>query len=283
MNNRQRDRWLVNLVLSIGAIMLLALLLSDEEQPSPPPRLSDFVTTSPTELTIDRPGKDRIRFQRQNKQWIMTAPYQHVADDNILGRLLSITSLEITSSFSSKGKNLDDFGLADTTATLYLDNTAIHFGDAQPVGEKRYLLIHEKILLVNDQHINQLNISSISYLDRQLVPTDTKLQALYLDNNTVALDDNLKAQWHSIKASWLGLFSDTTLTVNSQRIMIRLEFDNNTSLEYLAIKREHDLVLIKEPFEYHLPHIAIDTLGLDFTEKPSTVSADTSGNTTNTR
>ncbi len=263
MNKRQRTRWLVNLALFIFVLALLALLLLNNEEPeSTTATLTDYVSDNPQQIIIDRPGKERIRFQKQDTQWAMTEPYQHAADSNVLGRLLSIRNLSVTSDFSAEGKDLSDFGLSPAIATVQFDDVRIDFGGIQPVDKKRYIYINGQVLLVDDQHINQLNTGSISYLDRQIIPTDKEIQTLEIDEAMVELNDSLRNQWQSIKASWLSLSQENDDTNKPLSAKVQLKLTDGSNLTYTAIRRDIDVVLIKAPLEYHLPHTAIETLGL---------------------
>lgn len=282
MNKRQRTRWLLNLALLIIIIGLAAILILDKEEPVSQPRLSDYLPQHPVQLGIERPAKDRIRFSKATGQWQMLTPYQHAADNNVVERLLSIQNLEIAASFAAQDKVLAEFGLSPSIATVYIDNIAIHFGDTQPVNKKRYILLNHQIMLVDDQHMSQLNTGSVSYLDRHLIPAGKKITSLSIGDSPVALDADQREQWQRLKANWLSLANPPQNPADKQApaehtTPLIVTLDDGTQLNYSAIKRDIDFVLTRHPFEYHLAHTAIQTLGLDMLDSNPAIAQDASG------
>ncbi len=268
MGRREKDRWLVNLALFGVVIILLAILLIDGSDSSGnKATIGDFLPDEIARIQIIRPGKQAIEFARQSDYWEILAPIQARADDAVMQRVLSITGLEIASQIKlDHPKNettLEDFGLQPSQANLIVNDTRIDFGSLQPVNELRYLLIDDNIYLVPDQHMSQLNAGSVSYVDRHLTPGGNIIREIRINGEPVQLTDNLRTQWQLIKANWISHVDAEAPSEKGVTVQIELQ-NQDTAIEYLAIKRETALVLIRNGLEYHLGHNAIDMLGLPF-------------------
>ena len=266
MKRRQRDRWFVNFALLVGiVILLIALLLGGPEAPQGRRILGGILPDEITHVRITRPGKQTIELIRQSTFWEMQSPIQARADDAVLQRVLSIAELEIVSQINPDDVQLEDFGLQPAKMNLVINDTIIHFGDLQPVNKLRYLLIDNTIYLVADQHMSQLNAGSVSYIDRRLVPEGSTVREILIDGNSIELTDSIQTQWQFIKANWVSHADKAGET----GLIIQIRVQNQDAvIEYLASKRETDLVLTRNDLQYHLPHNVIDTLGLPF-EYPS--------------
>ncbi len=263
MSRRQSDRWFVNLALFGIAVILLATLLFDSYRKSQGEgTLGNILPSKITQVKIIRPGKQTIEFSRQSDYWEMQSPIQGRADDAVLQRVLSITDLEIVSQLSHDNLKLENFGLQSPQANLIINDTAIGFGDLQPVNKLRYLLIDNAIYLVADQNMSQLNTGSVSYIDRHLVPVGDMVQEIIINGSSIKLTDSIKTQWQLTKANWISHINEADTTPEAGvKVQIRLQ-NQSAVIEYLAIKRETALVLVRNELEYHLGHNSIDALGL---------------------
>ena len=262
MDRHQSDRWFVNLALLGGAIILLAVLLFDNSKTSQGANtLSNLLPDEITRIQILRSGKQTIELSRQSAYWEMESPLQGRVDNAVLQRILSIAGLEIVSHIDPDSLQLEDFGLQSPKISLIINDTVIGFGDLQPVDKLRYLLIKNTIYLVADQHMSQLNTGSVSYIDRHLIPEGDIIREILVDGNSIELTDDARTHWQLIKANWVSHIDDAG-GETGVKVQIRLQNQDALPIEYLAVKREAALVLIRGGLEYHLGHNAIDTLGL---------------------
>ena len=265
MKKSFQRRWSLNLALLVIVIALFLLVNVDQEPEQVRPQtIAEHLPAEVNVIHIDKPGKQTISLQRANGHWELTKPFKSRADQNMVGRLLAITRLEISSIIGDDAINIEHTGLAQPVATVTFNDVPIIFGSPQPVGQQRYIKLGNKVMLVADQHAGQLKTASITYVDRQLVPSGSKVKRLLIDGQEIDLttDTSPLNQWLSMKASWLSRAPE--LPGNGINIDIFLQ--GNEPIHYLAEQRENDIVLTstEKSFEYHLPLHAAQALMINF-------------------
>ena len=265
MHKRIRDRWLLNLGLLAAVILLSIALLIDREKQQPVEQtLATILPTDINKIRIVRSGKADIQFEKRADTWLMTAPYTIKADPVQVDNLLSIRLLRINTELDSPSLELSEFGLQTPHSALELNNTRINFGDTQPVDSQRYLLLNDKVMLVNDTMQELLNTSSLSFIDRQLVPVGTAIKAVRVNNQPV----DLLSAWADTRAIWISLYAGDKI----EGIPVEIQLKNeSTTINFHLQKREADAVLIRdEPkIEYHISHSTMQTLGLGPASEPA--------------
>lgn len=268
MKKRFRDRWLVNLALliAIGGLLTLSLL-KEEPAPAPVKTLNDFLPESITELRIQRPGKNEIHFNLSADYWNMLAPYKMRADAYLIRQILSLSALEVSAIIDSE-INLHKFGLQQPAVSIQFNEQRIDFGDSQPINRQRYIKLNNKIMLIPDKYMEHLKASSISYIDRHLIPAGAQITSLRIANDSIDIKppSELTTLWLSTKAHWISLAPPAQ---NKKGIDVLVDLaDNGEAIHFIAEKRQADFVLTNthSNLEYHLPMAAIESLGLSFPE-----------------
>ena len=258
-----RNRWLLNLGLLAAIALLLLLLPSEEKQPTTETTLAGFLPADIQTIRIMRAGKADILFEKPAGVWRMVVPYAVNADPALIRNLLSIRSLRVHLQTDSSTIQLADFALQEPAVSLTLNQTRIDFGTVQPVGNLRYLLLDDKLMLVDDNMQELLNTSSLSYIDRQLIPANASIKSIRIDGQAV----DLNAAWAAARANWISLHAPDAAgkadSAEGTPVEIELK-DTGTIMRFIAQKREADGVLIRdEPaIEYHISHDDMAELGL---------------------
>ena len=274
MQKRFQLRWLLNLGLLLAVIVLVLLAWPDKPQEIKEQKsIASFLPATVEQIRISRPGKKEIHFQLADTNWRMLAPHAIRADNRVVQQLLSIRELAIRNMINKTDIKLADFGLTQPEVRLSFNETEIAFGDVQPVGKQRYILLGDLVMLIEDKHAAQLKASSISYIDRQLIPLGNRISRLVINEKTIDLEQNqeLLDRWLEIKAGWLSYAGHDS----SVGLPIEITLADNTRLHYLADKRDNDVVLINPDnrLEYHLTFTTLDSLGID-PQEPGTGEPD---------
>ena len=258
MNNRLRDRWLLNLVLLFGLIALFVWLFY---QPAPRvPLISDYLPLPPDKIQIKRPGKHPIVFEQSLDTWYMTSPYTQRADKGMLARLLALRSLRILTSYPIQNLPLPALGLQPPKATVIFGEQSIQVGIIQAVDRLRYLQIDDQVILVDEQQWPPLNIASTSYLDRQLIPPGKTLKTLQVNGENKPLTQAMGKQWQQVRASRISLVdSDDQRPV---KLVVVIELAAGQSLQYQVIQADLDWLFRQDKLNYHLPSSQVAALGL---------------------
>ena len=259
-------RWLLNLGLLLAVIILALLALPGKQQNlTEQLAVGNFIPANVDHIRLSRTGKKELSFQKVGSEWHMQQPYETRADDNVVQQLLNIRELAIQSIIDNPDLDLKEFGLSEPEVSVFFNEIEMKFGDIQPVGKQRYAQLNNQVVLIEDKHAAQLRASSISYIDRQLIPLGSNITRLVIDNRPVDLATNqeLVSQWQETKAGWLSHASNAPAT----GIAVQITLNNNATLHYLADKRDNDVVLVNpdNALEYHLTFTALDTLGINTT------------------
>ena len=273
MQKRFRDRWLVNLGLLAAIGLLISLTLVDKPVPVVPAKmLGDYLPESVNELRIIRSGKEDIHFRLSGNYWHIINPYQARAEDSLIKRLLSLSTLEVDIISEDSKTDRTNFGLLQPVATLQINQQRLHFGSTQPVGKRRYIELDNIIMLIADRHLPQLKAGSISYIDRHLLPQGNQVKSLRINDETINIEQHISQllAWQTIKANWISLAAKTAV---QRGIDVHITLaDNPQAIHYIAEKRDADFVLTntKTRLEYHLAMTASDTLELPLPARDST-------------
>jgi len=284
MKKRLRNRWLVNLGLLLSVLILSVILILGESPPPEKTTLASYLPEEITDIRITRKGKSAIVMSKQNGHWLMTSPYRVTADDLQVRLLLSLSAIEITAELDSKNVKPEDLGLAGPDVIIEFNQVRISLGGNQPVNRLRYIRVADRIMLVSDKMDAPLNASSLSLIDRHLVPVGKEVVNIRIDGEFLIADAardktgiQLSRSWKDTRANWISIHPDEEFS--GIPVLISLK-DHDDPLTYIAQKRDTDLVLINQALglEYHLPHSAIQTLGLPFADPGSTKDSPAAGN-----
>lgn len=101
-------------------------------------------------ISIKLPAEPEIKMQADGSDWIMVQPVQAKASTQALQQLTTLLSEPIQAEYSADGKKLSEFGLAETAIRVRFNEVEYALGNLNPVNHYRYVLLDERILLVNE-------------------------------------------------------------------------------------------------------------------------------------
>lgn len=197
-----KSSYLTNLILL--AIVIALLWLSQREQA--PEEEAATLSTLETEdielIQIAREGKVNLRLERQQSQWILTAPFNARANPTRVNLLLSLLKAPVHGEFQPMDQAaLQQFGLSDPEVILSMNNEQFAFGGVESISENRYVLHQGMIFLVQDDVTPLLTASAGSFVDNRLIAETSRLNRLSLPS-TLDSDDRINlslqdGQWQS--------------------------------------------------------------------------------------
>ncbi|MCX4192874.1 DUF4340 domain-containing protein [Methylophaga sp. OBS1] len=197
-----KSSYLTNLILL--AIVIALLWLSQREQA--PEEEAATLSTLETEdielIQIAREGKVNLRLERQQSQWILTAPFNARANPTRVNLLLSLLKAPVHGEFQPMDEAaLQQFGLSDPEVILSMNNEQFAFGGVESISENRYVLHQGMIFLVQDDVTPLLTASAGSFVDNRLIAETNRLNRLSLPS-TLDSDDRINlslqdGQWQS--------------------------------------------------------------------------------------
>ncbi len=140
----------LNLLLLIIVVLLAVLNFLPEDTQQVP--LTNLDAENIQTITINSKQKE-LHFDKDNTRWqLQSAPSQAINDET-LSRLLGILKTHSYRQFEKTENNLSAFGLNSPLYQLTLDKLQIQFGTTDPVQNHRYVLVNNKIHLINDLYL----------------------------------------------------------------------------------------------------------------------------------
>lgn len=197
-----KSSYLTNLILLAIVISLLWLSQREQAPEEEAATLSTLETEDIELIQIAREGKVNLRLERQQSQWILTAPFNARANPTRVNLLLSLLKAPVHGEFQPMDEAaLQQFGLSDPEVILSMNNEQFAFGGVESISENRYVLHQGMIFLVQDDVTPLLTASAGSFVDNRLIAEASQLTRLSLPS-TLDSDDRINlslqdGQWQS--------------------------------------------------------------------------------------
>jgi len=157
-----RGRWLVNLILLLLVVVLGAAAQRELERPERGPILTDLDPGTISAVVIERLGAARIRLQRTSEGWRLLEPLEGAADGERVARLLRIAAAPVRRVLPSDAEP-QALGLEPPRLTLTLDGLELRIGDTEPLAQRRYVAVGDRVSLIDDRHYHHLIAPAQAY------------------------------------------------------------------------------------------------------------------------
>lgn len=233
-----KSSYLTNLILL--AIVIALLWLSQREQA--PEQQAATLSTLETEdielIQIAREGKVNLRLERQQSEWLLTAPFAARANPTRVNLLLSLLKAPVHGEFQPMDEAaLKQFGLSDPEVILSMNNEQFAFGGVESISENRYVLHQGMIFLVQDDVTPLLTASAGSFVDNRLIAETSRLTRLSLPP-AIDSDDRINfslqdGQWQSDNAELSADAMKTLADSWQHAYAMQVHYLNDTALSSL--------------------------------------------------
>jgi hypothetical protein len=265
-------RWLLNLSLLgvIAVLAVIALWRPGIQQPAAIPPLTTIKATQIKHISISRTRTAGIELQRDGDSWKMLRPVPGRTNPFVVSDVLRILAAKNQQSLAAEATgNLSHYGLDNPRGTLQLDQLKILFGDSHPVSNLQYILVQDRVAMINSAYFRATTRRYTDYLSKRLIEKDRKPIALSLPGVRVSLE---KGTWQVYPAQkdlsadrikqlvdqWRYAQALSVKKYDNSRILdwVRLSFDNEkTRLRIGILSRSPELVLYRpdEKLQYHFP------------------------------
>ncbi len=247
-------RWLINYALIILVILFTYIgnRFDVETGYNPQSRITSLKLQDINRLSIQT-ADDNINLTRANGQWAIVSPIHWLANNITIERILGIASSETDSKLPSSEIDLSTIGLQFPKAILSLNDTRIHFGATNQIGERRYLLVHSTVFLLPDLHLPFITSGINNLIDQRLLPRSLALTSLQLgpleitqtntggwqDSKNTSGPDQLNSlirNWQTLPASRIRSFKKKAAPL--QKIIAGLDNGNEVEFFLMSIKPE---------------------------------------------
>jgi hypothetical protein len=148
----------INLVLLVICLALLTFLAATDPDDLTPPAvtLTDIDPETISNIIIRHAGRADLRFTRLAEGWRMESPLAAPANPVRIGAILGLLSARSFNQLVVAGLDPDKFGIRDPEVVLLLGAHEFRFGGLAALDNRRYLLYQERVHLINDGLLQQL-------------------------------------------------------------------------------------------------------------------------------
>ena len=215
-----------------------------------------------TELDVDAINRfeltnpETLVFEKHDAHWWLASPIQAPANDIRIQQLLNIAKAESQAHYPVKPEDLTKYGLDKPQAVLKLGQLTLLFGGLEPIDMLRYVQIGQTLHLVSDDFSHHLLAKSTDYVDKKLLPEDSKIKELLMPGLTAKLGD--KGQWSLEPPGNAAAMSELANTWQSARAIevkrhegqpqgdsIHIVLTDGKSVDFVIIQREPDILLAR--------------------------------------
>ncbi|MGH8119465.1 MAG: DUF4340 domain-containing protein [Gammaproteobacteria bacterium] len=263
-----RSRLLLNLFLLVTAAgLVLFLVYGEKKKPEPiDVTLTGIQPTNISRIRITRAGQEEVRFEKQSGTWKMQHPYQLPAGDLRISTMLKLLSAHSYAQYQAGDIQLPRFRLDEPQVSIEFNDTRIDFGDTNPLGDQRYVLVNNTVHIINDVLFQQLQAPPFFFVDTRLLPKPAAINAILLPEHairiregvwTVAPAVSISADeiveivnaWRNADAISVSKYEDT-----APHDSVRIELENQEALEFTIVRAPPQLILARPDLgiQYHL-------------------------------
>jgi hypothetical protein len=190
----KRNR-LILILLATLAILGAAIFMLQQDKPQTAAQL----TTSDTidSISITRANFQPIELARTQDEWHMRAPYAIPANKQRIEPLLSLLTLP-DAGYTQTEVDMDAAGLNNTDTSITLNDATFILGNQDITGERRYVLVNNKVSFVPEWVWSLINGGVTAFADLTVLP-DISEPLFIEDNGNVDKLSNID-QWAALKA-----------------------------------------------------------------------------------
>lgn len=139
---------LIILLLLLPLLVIITWLEPGIEKPENSP-LTQLQPHEINSIQISSEGR-LIKLLRQNNHWVIQQPIQSKANSHRINELLGISQTKSYVSFPAEDNRLPEFGLKPAKVVLHLNKLEIQLGDIDPLQQRRYVKVGNRIHLIGD-------------------------------------------------------------------------------------------------------------------------------------
>ncbi|MDD5036361.1 MAG: DUF4340 domain-containing protein [Methylococcaceae bacterium] len=250
-----KPKFLLNLVLLVvlAALAGVAFFEPGKEEPK-----TVYLTHLDPE-SLDRfelKNQENMVFEKHEGHWRLTAPFLAPANDIRIRQMLNLAKAESAAHYPLKPEDSSKFELDKPKAVLNLGEVQLIFGGQEPIDMHRYVQVGDTLHLVSDDFFHHLIAKATDYVDKKLLPEDTKLKEIFLPGLQAKGGEN--GQWTMEPPGEVGAMNDLAAAWQSARAIevkrdeqqgqgdvIRIGLNNGQSVEFVILQREPDLLLLR--------------------------------------
>jgi len=277
-----KSRWIVNLLLLLG-IVALGLIVRFEPGIEPPDEVQAITSLKVDDIHrihINRPVRDDLVLERQSKgHWLIQRAAPLPADDFKVRALARLGEQKPVRSYAAKDMDLAELQLDPPYATIFLNDTAVEFGNLDPIGGLRYVRVGDRVHLIPDNYLPLMEASFTQFVRHRLFDEGARIESIRLPDFSLSRTDD--GNWKldpqkPLAADVLTQFADIWRDASAIQIQVANPEDSGEPVRirlqgsdqpivFQIIKRQPGLVLVRPDYaiQYLMGNRAEAMLTLD--------------------
>ncbi|HHH45095.1 MAG TPA: DUF4340 domain-containing protein [Gammaproteobacteria bacterium] len=187
-----KSRWIVNLLLLV-AIVILGLVTYYQpgvEQPAERAAITPLKKAQVHRIHINRPIRDDlVLVKSDNGNWQIEHTPRLPADRLQMNALLRLAEQPAVRSYPASELELDQLQLDPPYATVILNDTAVEFGNLEPIEGLRYVRVADQVHLIPDNYLQLIELSYTQFVRRALFAKGARIDAIRLPGLSLRKED----------------------------------------------------------------------------------------------
>lgn len=260
-------RSLLNLFLFIFLVSAIFIFYNKRRETDTSLYLTSLNADDITLITITKPDNREFVFEKKpGSLWYMTQPFQLKAHQFRINTLLKLLRTPVSKTYDTGSLDLSHYALLKPRAKIKFNDTEILFGKTNPVNNKRYLLVDNKISLILDQTYPLVSAQAASFIGLSLLPNNfninrikTPASSIYLDNDgkwTSTEKASLNAdQIQVLLSNWRSAKAFAVHKYLKRKDLGKIEISSETKTLIFQITDEEPWIVLALPdlnIEYHI-------------------------------
>jgi hypothetical protein len=168
--NPIKKRFLINIALITGVVVLAVVVWLTPDQNGAKRLFDKFDADSIAQLRIEQSGNPPIVIGKIDDHWELIEPVKTPASPFRINSILNIAQAAGYADYALSDIDTSELGLDTSPLTLYLDEHKIRFGSRDPIDERRYTQLDERVYLLDDYYMPLLTQPLTSFIDTRIIP-----------------------------------------------------------------------------------------------------------------
>jgi len=183
------SRNLINLaLLCLAGLLILVIVYRPGIAPeSASQTLTALTGDGITRIQVTRTKRDPLLFTQHADNWVLAGSNELPASNFQIHSLLGILQAQPARSYPADSLDLETLGLKPPQATLLLDDTRLEIGLTEALDNMRYVQMGDTVFLVADKYQHLINADWSSFVERKLLPANSRLTRLQLPDLDLSL------------------------------------------------------------------------------------------------
>lgn len=260
----------LNLLLAVVLAILVVVAMQEPglQKTAPAATLLDLQPDQVKQVRIVK--DDEISLLRTAQGWQLQEPLTMPANSLRVEQILELVQAYSEASYPAAAFDLSTVGLAPPQLLLYFNEQRIEFGATEALKGLRYLKVGDRVHLVEDGFLLQLDTPAASFVSSFLVPRHQQLERLQLPALTLSLQPagwqteqdgfstdqlvELVNRWQALQA--LSVTSVTSSVPDGPQVQLFLQ-GAEQPLVYVIDERDGVFSLInrEKNLRYQLPDV----------------------------